>query len=492
MKKILQLNEKDVRRFFLDEASYCTLDLPEYFCFSGVLKAANDYLGKNQLLQVLNSCEKDNRPSDYEDVNYVLINNKKAKYKWRRIELIHPIFYVGIVNEITEEDNWRIVRKRFEDFNSDEKIICCSIPVADTHKGKIVLNWWNSFEQQSIANSIDYSYMATTDIENCYPSIYTHSVAWAIHTKPVAKDNQRNLSLLGNKLDKYIRDMHNGQTNGIPQGSILMDFIAEIVLGYADELLSQELKQAEITDYKIIRYRDDYRIFANDVSIIEEVIKHLAIVLMSLNMNLSAEKTHVSNEILLDSIKKDKLYRITHQIDDNQTLQKRLLCLYDLSIRFPNSGSVKRELAKVYNEVFCTLDKRPNSYEQLISIILEIMHRNPDTYPLCIGLLSEVFKYLKPEVVQEYVKRITQKFGKEPFSDYLEIWLQRTTLYHNRGYRYRCSLCQKVYEDTPIWNSSWLETTIDDSSIINEDIIANITPNLSKDEVNKYTIDYNE
>lgn len=82
MKNILQLNEKDARRFFLDEASYCTLDLPEYFCFSGVLKAANDYLGNNQLLQVLNSCEKDNRPSDYEDVNYVLINNKKAKYKW--------------------------------------------------------------------------------------------------------------------------------------------------------------------------------------------------------------------------------------------------------------------------------------------------------------------------------------------------------------------------------------------------------------------------
>jgi hypothetical protein len=52
-----------------------------------------------------------------------------------------------------------------------------------------------------------------------------------------------------------------GQTNGIPQGSVLMDFIAEMVLGYIDERLSQCLDKK--MDYRIIRYRDDYRIFTN-------------------------------------------------------------------------------------------------------------------------------------------------------------------------------------------------------------------------------------
>ena len=33
-----------------------------------------------------------------------------------------------------------------------------------------------------------------------------------------------------------------GQTNGIPQGSSLMDFIAEIILGYADTQLVKKLK----------------------------------------------------------------------------------------------------------------------------------------------------------------------------------------------------------------------------------------------------------
>jgi hypothetical protein len=48
----------------------------------------------------------------------------------------------------------------------------------------------------------------------------------------------------------------------LPQGSVLMDFIAEMVLGYIDECLSECLD--ENMNYHIIRYRDDYRIFTNN------------------------------------------------------------------------------------------------------------------------------------------------------------------------------------------------------------------------------------
>ena len=492
MKNLLQLNEKEARDYFLNEKRYCTLDLPEYYSFDGVLKAAAKWLGGKSFHQVLRGIKKADKPCNFEGVNYVLVNNKKAKFKWRKIDLIHPVFYVGIANEITEKSNWKQLRDRFGDFKANERITYCSIPIIDTRKKSIVLNWWGSFEQQSIANSIDYTYMGTTDIENCYPSIYTHSIAWAIHTKAVAKANQDKYSFLGNKLDEYIRNMQNGQTNGIPQGSVLMDFIAELVLGYADELLTSELEEAGIRDYKILRYRDDYRIFANEITVIEEVIKHLAIVLTSLNLNISAEKTHISDNIISDSIKRDKLYRITHPIDGNQTLQKRLLCIYELGLEFPNSGSLKRELTNIYNNDFSKMDKRPNSYEQLLSIVLEIMHRNPDTYPLCVGILSEIFKFLNSEAVKAHVQRILQKFRKEPFSDYLEVWLQRTTLYHDRDYEYNCELCRKVYEDVSIWNSIWMDVPIDESTIIQEEVIADITPNLSKAEVDVFSIGYDE
>ncbi len=68
--------------------------------------------------------------------------------------------------------------------------------------------------------------------------------------------------MLGNIVDNSIMNMRNGQTNGIPQGSVLMDFIAEMVLGYADTELTSKIRELEPElNYQVLRYRDDYRIF---------------------------------------------------------------------------------------------------------------------------------------------------------------------------------------------------------------------------------------
>ena len=59
-------------------------------------------------------------------------------------------------------------------------------------------------------------------------------------------------NILGNIIDKSIQNAQNQQTNGIPQGSVLMDFIAEIILGYIDRILGVYLKKQKI---KGSRYR---------------------------------------------------------------------------------------------------------------------------------------------------------------------------------------------------------------------------------------------
>lgn len=119
------------------------------------------------------------------------------------------------------------------------------------------MNWWNDVEQKSIELSLKYNWIGITDITDCYGSIYTHSIAWALHGISTAKTNRKE-TLIGNAIDKKIRNMTYGQTNGIPQGSLLMDFIAEIVLGYGDLLLTEILEEEKIEDYTILRYRDDY------------------------------------------------------------------------------------------------------------------------------------------------------------------------------------------------------------------------------------------
>ncbi len=47
-----------------------------------------------------------------------------------------------------------------------------------------------------------------------------------------------------------------------------MDFVAEIVLGYVDLQINSELPKQK--DFRILRYRDDYRIFAHSDDLAEQ------------------------------------------------------------------------------------------------------------------------------------------------------------------------------------------------------------------------------
>lgn len=78
-------------------------------------------------------------------------------------------------------------------------------------------------------------YILKTDVTRFYPSIYTHTISWTLHTKAIAKSN-RGQSLPGNVLDKIIREAQDGQTMGIPVGPDTSLVIAEIILSAVDKV----------------------------------------------------------------------------------------------------------------------------------------------------------------------------------------------------------------------------------------------------------------
>lgn len=494
MKKITKMTNNEAKKFFLKASSYCNIELPKYFDFQTLIDDISTQIGKKELLALCKDKAKKNLPYNYSDVNYELLNNKDGKFSWRQFELIHPVLYIELVNRICESKNWTLILKRFKEFSKNKKIECCSIPVESKSKKydkkTSISNWWNEFEQKSIALSLEYDYMAITDISNCYPSIYTHSVAWAIHGIDEAKANKEKNGLLGNMIDKRIQCMSYGQTNGIPQGSVLMDFIAEIVLGYADELITQNLNENKITDYHILRYRDDYRIYSNNTIELKKILKIISEVLSKLNFKLSPQKTSFTEDIITNSIKKDKLKRIEIQINREISLQKQLLIIRKFGIEFPNSGSLFTFLLELYKEKIETIKKRPNSIDQIISIIVDIMYKNPRTYSICIAILSKLFEFLNDNKIELILEKINQKFEKVPNTDYLNIWLQRLTITQKRDKTYETPLCQKIYKNNTLWNSAWLNLTIDETKMINEEIISDLTQSISRDEVDIFYIDY--
>lgn len=349
-KIILELGAVEARQFFLKHESYCNIDLPRYFSFSKLLKGVSDeYQGKKSLNDFSKS---KNAIGALEGVNYLLYANKDGKLSWRPLQIINPLVYVALVHEITEEQNWEKLRARFKKFSRNEKIKCLSIPVQSENKqsdkAQQISNWWEQVEQQSILLSLEYNCVFDTDVADCYGSIYTHSIAWAVEGKKVAKlsKGKKGKKLLGNIIDASIQDAQYKQTNGIPQGSVLMDFVAEIVLGYVDRILGVILKREGIIDYKILRYRDDYRVFVNNSSEGERILKLLSEIMMPFGLKLNASKTRGSQDIIGQSIKKDKLAWLAIPQNNRISLQKQLLLIRQHGINYANSGSLNVALNK--------------------------------------------------------------------------------------------------------------------------------------------------
>ena len=128
-------------------------------------------------------------------------------------------------------------------------------------------------------------YVLQTDIDNFYPSIYTHVIPWALHTKPIAKQNQRNFGYIGNVLDLIIRNSQDQQTLGIHIGPDCSLVIAEIILSAIDAtLLNTGLARG-------FRYLDDYEFGFVTYSEAEQGLADLQGKLGVYELNLNPRKT---------------------------------------------------------------------------------------------------------------------------------------------------------------------------------------------------------
>lgn len=277
--------------------------------------------------------------------------------------------------------------------------------------------------------------------------------------RKLQKENRNNQNLIGNNIDLILREISYGQTNGIPQGSVLMDVVAEIVLNYVD--LKVFLKLHDI-DYKIIRYRDDYRIFTQNESDGLKILKILTEVLANLGMKLNASKTVSSDNLIKHSIKPDKWFLLDNLIEHNG-LQRQLMFIHKLAESYPNSGSVKKELYRFYNERLHDKDSFVEDIRILIAITSDIAYKNPLTYPTVTAILSKLISKLDKNEKIETFRKIIQRFQNIPNTGFLDIWLQRISITNDdlKSTEFEEPLC-KIISDLNqknylLWEIDWLQ-----------------------------------
>jgi len=202
--RLIDLSNEEAKQHFLKGSSYFNGDMPNYISFDPILSEVDTFLN-GRSYRVFKGAE----PCDFQGVNYSFISNKDGRFAWRPLELIHPAIYVSLINVICESQNWKHITQRFLDFEGGV-VDCCSAPVMSVDNQSDVAtqikSWGQRVEQQSLIYSLEFSHILHTDVTDCYGSLYTHSISWALHgiEESKLKNNRNNNTLLGNKIDSYI------------------------------------------------------------------------------------------------------------------------------------------------------------------------------------------------------------------------------------------------------------------------------------------------
>ncbi|MEY8216200.1 MAG: antiviral reverse transcriptase Drt3b [Colwellia sp.] len=195
---------------------------------------------------------------------YIYGRNEINKYKNTEIELDKGRFYSKYVKSYFYYSGYRMMYKFF-------------------NGGRFL-----SLEKK-------YSHMTLIDISDCFGSIYTHSISWAIKGKAYSKANtDPKLYQFTSEFDRLIQCSNHQETNGIPVGSEISRVFSEIILQRVDLDARKTIKDIYALeysdDYEFYRYVDDYIIFVKDNNNMDIIVKALSDAMGEYNLNINDNK----------------------------------------------------------------------------------------------------------------------------------------------------------------------------------------------------------
>jgi hypothetical protein len=151
---------------------------------------------------------------------------------------MNPIGYFFLAKEIATY--WPEIENHYKKTHLSR-----SIPTFGTSSRAIHLPKFSDLHEEKIMASAGYKYALVTDITSFFPTIYTHTIPWALHTKAVAKVKKRKAHMtpryFGNILDARCMGAQDGQTIGLPIGPDTSHIIAEIIGVAIDTRLKDDL-----------------------------------------------------------------------------------------------------------------------------------------------------------------------------------------------------------------------------------------------------------
>jgi hypothetical protein len=321
----------------------------------------------------------------------------------RPLAIPNPIAYRNQCKAIS--DSWEDLKTHFRGKTDKQthKISRIHIRKLEDKKHLFEMNYKHySKDDLDIENelSVGARFVAKADISNCFPSIYTHSIPWALVRKEEAKQKQGKHEYF-NKLDKFTRNLKFGETHGILIGPHSSNLISEIVLTSVDFKLGEK-------GYKYIRHVDDYSCFVESHEKAEQFLLELSSELKQYELTLNHKKTKIS-ELPLASVEHwvNKMSSFCFsQIKDSKgkvyITHKELKSYLDLAIELlheTGNTSVIKYAIKVISKSALKEHSQKYYFKRIHHLLL--------LYPYLVTLLDE-FVFQKLAIKKTEIEKLSQ------------------------------------------------------------------------------------
>lgn len=358
----------------------------------------------------------------------VNISFPKTDLTDRVLSIIHPKIHFDIAHIIS--DNWNEILESL--IPADSNIVSYSFPiplskhcngrVGSLRGGRMAYEFLEMTDDHLISIAYKHKYIVNADIKNFYPSIYTHSIAWALHTKETVRniDHNSRFTLTGNLLDKLFQNASDGRTNGIPVGPVVSDIISEIIACAVDIKLTKYLNDEGII-FDATRFKDDYRFLVQDEYSAKRCIKLLHKALQEYNLQINDEKTHIAalpEGLFREWVSKYHLANPNYKHSYSwKEFRELYLAVVNIDKVHPNTGVIDRFLSDITTDSGdLKIELGSNNIEKVLSMLLMMGNLKIKAFPKIIAIIENVFNNFMGEI---YARPIVDHLEK-----YLEVLLK--------------------------------------------------------------------
>ncbi|WP_420430138.1 RNA-directed DNA polymerase [Kordiimonas sp.] len=259
-----------------------------------------------------------------------------------------------------------------------------------TGKRAISLPKLSDLRNLRLETSAGYRYILVSDVLQFFPTTYTHSIPWALHTKAVAKKNNKHgpEALAGNNIDYWIRQGQSGQTIGIPIGPDTSHIVAETIGSEIDLHIRAALRRWP-AGYRNV---DDFFLCFQTFEEAEQALAAIVSALSEFELHINPDKTKILS--IADYVDEDWVHRLDqkeitniHDSSDAQSIreQKRQITelfeyVIELARQYDDESIIKYALKKTTSSI--VREENWKLYEAYIARLATVYPNNLETAAL--------------------------------------------------------------------------------------------------------------